>query len=222
MTRLRLDRSEVERRMPPVTRIDDRELQMRTVRELGRLPAYFWDAPATSSDDYHNEFGRGRHGLWIHTLMSCTALRRIADSYVEQDRLTRADIDRARAALLLHDGRKYGQNWHTGKSAAKDHDLQMSRRLDEQDFATKIVGAVASHMGAWYAGPQPQTPLERLVHHCDMMASARHVTPAVYDPPAELVEVHPDLPRAGVSDSCVTRDDPDRSMLTDFGGGDDE
>jgi hypothetical protein len=152
--------------------------------------------------------------------MTCTSLRRLEDSYIQQDRLTQTEIDHARAALLLHDGRKYGSDWYTGKSAAKDHDLQMSRRLEEQDFGTQIVDAVASHMGAWYAGPEPETPLERLVHHCDMVASARHVTPAVYDPPSELLEVHPDLPRAGVGDSCVRYDESDRSTLADFGGDD--
>jgi hypothetical protein len=152
--------------------------------------------------------------------MTCTALERVSDSYVQQDRLSRTEIDHARAALLLHDGRKYGDGWYHGKSAAKDHDLQMSRRLDDQDFSTEIVSAVAAHMGPWYAGPDPQTPLEKIVHHCDMVASARHITPAVYAPPSELLEVHPDLPRADVGSACVRRDGPERSSIADFGGDD--
>jgi hypothetical protein len=44
-----------------------------------------------------------------------------------------------------------------------------------------------------------------------MTGSARHVTPAVYRAPAELLEVHPDLPRCDW-------DDPTPIPIRDEGG----
>lgn len=201
MTR-KLTVDEAIRRMPAVELIEDTQLRMRTIEQIRRLPGYFWHAPATSSSSYHNRFGRGECGLWIHVLMGATALERCIDSYVAQGIVEDHGADYARAAILLHDGRKYGDEWRQGQPADKDHDLQMAQVLEDAGFPQEVVGAVAAHMGAWYEGPSPSTPLEQAVHQADMIASARHVTPAVYDPPPQLVAKYPDLPRCSPDDDA--------------------
>jgi hypothetical protein len=71
-------------------------------------------------------------------------------------------------------------------------------------------------MGAWYDGPEPSTPLQHVVHEADMLASARHVTPAVYYAPDELVEAAPDLPRCQPDDTDP-RTTGDQTGLGDYG-----
>lgn len=210
--------SEARRRMPAVELIDDVDLREQTIAEVARFPDYFWTAPATSSDQYHNQFARGERGLWIHVCMAATAVERIVDSHVEQGRLSDREADYARAAVVLHDGRKFGDRWRPGQSADKDHDLQMYRVLQSRGFPEPACDAVASHMGPWYDGPEPSTPLQHVVHEADMVASARHVTPAVYHAPDELVEAAPDLPRCRPTDA-EPRSGADQSSLGAYGGG---
>jgi len=47
----------------------------------------------------------------------------------------------------------------------------MARLVWESALDDRVVDAVAAHMGPWYDGPAPETPLEWLVHHADMVAS---------------------------------------------------
>jgi|APHM01.1.fsa_nt_gi HD domain. len=188
--------SDAHQRVPALALVDDPDLRQAAADEVAQLPDYFWSAPATSSDEYHNQFARGEHGLWIHTLMVATALERTIDSYVDRGAFDEYDADCARVAAILHDGRKYGDRWRPGKSAAGDHDLQMADYIrDYTELPETVAGCVAAHMGPWYAGPPPKDAVERAVHTADLTGSARHVTPAVYDPPARLVDAHPDLPR---------------------------
>jgi hypothetical protein len=210
--------SEARRRMPAVELIDDVDLREQTIGEIARFPGYFWRAPATSSGQYHNRFARGERGLWIHVLMASTALERVVDSHVAQGRLSDREANYARAAALLHDGRKYGDHWRPGEGADKDHDLQMHHVLKRRDFPAPVADAVATHMGPWYDGPEPSTPLQRVVHEADMVASARHVTPAVYHAPDELVKAAPDLPRCRPGDDAP-RTSGDQAGLGDYGGG---
>lgn len=186
-----LDRAEALRRMPAAALIEDTQLRMDVLDTVGEIPDYFWEAPATSSSEYHNKFARGEHGLWIHVLMTATALEGVVDSYVEQGRLEESEVDFARAAVLLHDGWKYGDSWDPGDGAASDHDLRAAAELRERGFPEPVVDAVAAHMGPWYDGPEPSTALEQVVHQADMMGSRRHVTPVVYRAPDEFVETYP-------------------------------
>lgn len=212
--------SEAEaRRRLPVDLVEDVDLRARTVEAIAAFPAYFWTAPATSSDRYHNQYARGERGLWIHVAMAATALERVVDSHVEQGRLSDRQADLARAAVLLHDGRKFGDRWRQGQSADRDHDLRMADVVRRRGFPEPVAQAIASHMGPWYDGPQPSTPLEQVVHQADMVASARHVTPAVYDPPAELLEAQPDLPRCSPDAAAPRRDGRDADLAEFSGGG---
>lgn len=182
----RLSETEVERRLPTLQLIDDARTRAITTRLSRDAPEYFWHVPASSSG-YHHPACRGERGLWAHTLMLSTVIDRLADSYVQQGRLEPADVDLAHAAAILHDQRKNGDPENPSKKSTSDHDLRMARVVRESPLDDRVADAVAAHMGPWYDGPQPETPLERLVHHADMVASTASITPGVQGPvPEEL------------------------------------
>lgn len=179
-----LRRDETYRRLPALRRIERDDVRRQTARLSATAPAYFWTAPASTSG-YHHPRCRGEHGLWAHTLATCTAVERLVDSYAE-----RFDVvpDHARAAAILHDQRKNGPPDSPAASAVSDHDVRMARVVrEEADLPEAVADAVAAHMGPWYDGPSPATPLEELLHTADMLASSANATLAIPEPvPDEL------------------------------------
>jgi len=187
---------EVERRLPELEFITDAGLR-REVRSTvqTQCPEYFWEAPATGHDALHNPLCRGEHGLWAHTKMVVTAYERMVESFVEQGRISEQEADYGRAACLLHDMHKFGAEYTGQSSAAPDHDIQMAATIRLATALPEAVAdAVAAHMGPFekYAGPDPETELERLVHTADMMGSCRFGTMWFYKPCSELREAFPD------------------------------
>jgi len=182
--------SEVERRLPALDLIGDAEIRDETVALAADAPRYFWEVPASTSG-YHNPLCRGERGLWAHTLMVATVVVELADSLVEQGRLTWRDVDAARSAALLHDMRKNGDPADPSDSSVSDHDLRMAAVIrEESDLPVEVAEAVESHMGPWYDGPEPETEIDRLVHESDMVASTSTITPGVVEPtPEELAEI---------------------------------
>lgn len=193
-----VERATVEVQLPPVTLIDDQDVHDEVVQlALARTPDYFWTAPAASSYQHHNPYCCGERGLWIHTLMVATAYERLVDTYVEQGRITEYEADLGRAAVLLHDLRKYGAVHEDGERAAKNHDLQAAQLVREDSgLDSRVADAIASHMGPWYEGPEPETALEHLVHQADMMASTKNATFGVLRKPDEIQQLYPSLPEA--------------------------
>lgn len=194
----RLRDEEVTRRLPEVTLIDDEELRESTIDALGRgIPDYFWEVPATSSGRYHNPFTRQRRGLWAHVKMVFTVYERMVRSYVEQGLLTEIEADMGRAAVLCHDMLKYGRGYSDGDSTVKNHDKLAAHWLQHNsELPRPVVEAVEAHNGPWYAGKEPDGPLEQLVHQADMAASTKNITVGVYEPSEEIAETYPNLPRA--------------------------
>lgn len=160
------------------------------------VPDYFWEAPAATSYRHHNPYCCDDKGLWIHTLMVCTAFESLKDTYVHSGRLNEIEVDAGRAACILHDTRKFGDNWD-GSGADRDHDLQAARLVkSESSLPIQVSSAIASHMGPWYQGPTPESDLEMLVHQADMAASSKNGTWGIYDKPDELRSLYPSLPEA--------------------------
>lgn len=175
-----LSRAEAKRRMPTLRLIDDDELRHDVAGLTRFAPAYFWTRPGSTAG-YHNAH---EHGLWAHTLKLSTVIERLADSYVERGLIRDADVDRAHAAAILHDQRKEGR---AGDGTASDHDLQMATGVRQHVGDEIVARCVASHMGAWYDGPDPQSPLEELVHVADMVASDDNCICKLQEPiPEEL------------------------------------
>lgn len=185
-----LDVEETIRRVPTLELIDDPALREETTRVTSRAPAYFWTVPASTSG-FHHPLCRGERGLWVHTLMLSTVIERLADSCVGLGDLARDEVDHAHAAAILHDQRKNGDPASPSRKSVSDHDLRMGRVLREQaDVPESVVEAVEAHMGPWYDGPAPESPIERLVHTADMVASTETITPGVHGPiPDELADL---------------------------------
>lgn len=186
MQQARLEAHEVERRLPTLQLIDDVDIRVNVVRLTQNAPDYFWTVPASTSG-YHHPACQGERGLWAHTLMLSTVIHRLADSYVGQGRLEEGDIDLAHAAAVLHDQRKNGDPVNPSDKSTSDHDLRMADVVHDSPLDDRVADAIASHMGPWYDGPDPKTPLDHLVHTADMIASTSSITPAVQAPiPDEL------------------------------------
>lgn len=194
----RMRDDEVERRLPEVNLIEDDEIRSATLSALGRgVPDYFWQVPATGSGRYHNPYARRKHGLWIHVKMVFTVYERMVRSYVEQGLITELEADMGRAAVLLHDMLKYGHGYEDGDGTVKNHDKLASHWLEHNsELPREAVRAVECHNGAWYAGDEPDSPLEQLVHMADMAASTKNATVGVYDPADEICSRYPGIPRA--------------------------
>lgn len=188
----------VEDLLPPISLIQDNHLYIETADLIvDHCPDYFWHAPAASTYRHHNPFCCGKHGLWIHTLMVSTAYERLAPSYLNQGILSIEELDYGRAAVLLHDMRKHGDSYTEGDTADKDHDIQAAQLIrDESDLPEKVADGVAAHMGPWYSGPEPETPLQQLVHTADMAASTKNGTWGIYRKPVPIREYYPSLPEA--------------------------
>lgn len=184
--------------LPPISLISDEDIFMETADlVVDHCPDYFWHAPAASTYKHHNPFCCGKHGLWIHSLMVATAYERLAPSYLNQGLISIEEIDYGRAAVLLHDMRKHGESYTEGESADRDHDIQAAQLIrEESELPENVAAAVESHMGAWYRGPEPETPLQQLVHTADMAASSKNGTWGIYKKPEPISEYYPALPEA--------------------------
>lgn len=182
-----LSPDEAERRMPALAMIGDAQIHRETRELTAAAPHYFWEVPASTSGYHHPACRRGR-GLWIHTLMVVTVLDRLSESYVQQGLIDHRERDLAIAAGVLHDQRKNGDPASPSPKSVSDHDLRMSRVVrEESDLDEQVADVIASHMGPWYDGPQPEEPIEQLVHNADMVASTESISPAVPGPlPDEL------------------------------------
>ena len=180
-----LDKEEVYRRLPSLNLIEDETIRHTTAQLSAQAPEYFWNVPASVSS-YHHPICREERGLWVHTLMVSTAVERLGDSYEARFDV---DVDHARSAAILHDQRKNGAPEAPSTSSVSDHDLQMAQVIRESGLPETVADAVAAHMGPWYDGPEPESPLDELVHNADMLASTENATLAVPGPvPEELHE----------------------------------
>lgn len=187
----------IERRLPVIELINDDVLRQRvTDIAAENVPDYFWEAPAASSYAHHNPYCCSERGLWVHTLMVYTAYERLVDSYVEQELISDFEADIGRAAVILHDMRKYDDSHWDGKSADWNHDIIMADIIRNYNVDERVADAVASHMGPWYNGPSPETPLQRLVHNADMMGATKNGTLGIYKKPDEITELYPSIPEA--------------------------
>ncbi|WP_090312443.1 HD domain-containing protein [Natronorubrum texcoconense] len=182
-----LSSEETLRRLPTLELIDDERTRAFTINLSSKAPEYFWEVPASTSG-YHHPACQGDRGLWAHTLMLSTVVDRLADTYVEQELIEPEEVPLAHAAVVLHDQRKNGDPENPSNKSTSDHELRMARVIRESPLDDRVADAVESHMGAWYADTQPETPLDQLVHTADMVASTASITPGVQGPIPEELE----------------------------------
>ena len=189
---------EVADRMPYVDLITDSDTREATIDAIAtHAPDYFWTAPAASSYTHHNPYCCSERGLWVHVLMTATAYERLVHSYTASNRITKHEADLGRAAILLHDLRKYGDRYADGETSDMDHDLQAARLIRRNtELDDRVADAISSHMGSWYNGPEPETELQQLVHSSDMVASTKNGTFGIWRCPEEIRDLYPSLPSA--------------------------
>lgn len=185
----------IEEKLPPLELIVNEPIRDEAAEACEEIiPDYFWEVPACSSEnaDYHHYHCRRERGLWIHTLMVSTAYERLVESYKAQRKVNGVEADAGRAAVLLHDALKYGTYYYDGDATFGGHDRLAAERVrDETSLPDIVADAIAAHMGPWGEGPAPETPLERLVHQADMVASSPHITCGIYKTPEPIERMYP-------------------------------
>jgi len=187
-----LSETQAQRRMPAISHIQDRRVRQATLELTRQAPAWFWSTPAASPDsDYHHPETRRQRGLWAHSLALVPVALELWDSTRELHGLDAYDRDCVVAACILHDQRKYGADDEPADAALADHDLRMAGVIKGTDgLPPAVERAVASHMGPWYDGPEPDAPVSALVHRADMLASTDHIDPCLPEPvPEELAHL---------------------------------
>jgi hypothetical protein len=144
----RLPTGEVVRRLPASNDIVDEAIREAVIDLSAEAPAYFWRAPAANPlSEYHHPICRETHGLWAHTLMVAAAVVELAESHVEQGRISIDERDYAIAAAILHDQRKKGAHGAFEGSSTSDHDLQMAAAVREHaDLPEAVADAVAAQI----------------------------------------------------------------------------
>lgn len=170
-----------------IARISTPAIRHLVQEHLLRAPATFWSAPASTSGKYHPAYAAGEGGLIRHT----RAVAHITLHLCDMIDPTTTDRDLALAAALCHDSHKV---LHPGEHTnflhpvlAAEAMLNLAHSLGHEQYTTyahTIANAIASHMGRWNTStrhtqtlPTPTTPLEKLVHTADYLASRKHLLP---------------------------------------------
>jgi hypothetical protein len=157
-------------------------------KAVGLLPDYFYNIPASSTGKYHPAYSLENGGLYRHTK---AAIRILVELYrMEKYSCFGSDgLDLCIASLLVHDGWKSGIN--QAQFSVAEHPMLAVQVLleNKEKFAGTvsdaqleiILGNIASHMGQWNKDyktkaeimPKPSTPLQKLVHLADYLASRK-------------------------------------------------
>lgn len=192
-----LDRQELLRRLPEITRINDKELQDEVIDTfLNHAPDYFWKIPASSSGYFHQTDAVGNLGLLLHTKRTFVALERLGETYLHQNRINEKEMDYARASILLHDLFKQGlpedrqEKSEGDRGTVSNHDRIAKNYLEEHtELPNPVLELIDSHNGGWNEGKKPENDLEDLHHSADMQGSDRNQIAKVYKPCEEIEEV---------------------------------
>lgn len=147
-------------------------------------PDIFWETGASASGKYHPDFAKGEGGLVRHTkavVMFCDELLRMSQwAY-----MTDARKDIAIMACLFHDTCKYGMTNEVDTSEYKNHAENAAINVAESwgeyfnDYCPyELTQAIRSHMGQWSTNrdDRPFTPIDRLVHLADYIASRNFIS----------------------------------------------
>jgi len=178
--------------MKEIMKINDPKLGMACVNLVQSVPEYFWTIPASSTGKYHPECDLGDGGLVRHSIMVATAADELVTSevFVED---TPLNHDIARVAGLFHDVLKSGEVDDEGNYSAHtefNHPLLAAKWIRslltfegiDETIVDEICLAIESHMGKWNTSkysdavlPVPSSPMEKLVHTADYVASRKWV-----------------------------------------------
>ena len=186
---------ELIRRLPEIDAIYVEELREDVIRTFMRgCPDYFWERPSSSSGKYHSVDERGKYGNWIHTKRVFAEYCNISESWVELSAITPEQKEQGKAAALVHDMMKYGWPSENNDHTVNCHDevaAEVAMHIGE--MPDDVVRLIATHMGPWGEGPNPETPQELLLHTADKSAAREKNDIGIYYPAEELLDEWPDL-----------------------------
>ena len=168
--------------------IPDAEVRDLTLAVLDAAPACFWTMPASTTGNYHPAHALGEGGLIRHTI----AVAHITRHLLDMEGITPDDphYSIALAAAILHDCCKKADH---ERYTAFDHPRRAAELTERIHTTTgspvsphrlrTLTGCIASHMGRWNTDPRsgtelprPLTPLQRLVHTADFLASRKNLS----------------------------------------------
>lgn len=155
---------------------------------LDAAPACFWSMPASTTGKYHPAHALGDGGLIRHT----HAVAHITRHLLAMDDITGDLADTCIAAALLHDCCKKSDH---ERYTSFDHPIRAAEliaRVHAESASpvpratlTSLCAMVSAHMGRWNVDPRsgkelprPLTPLQRLIHTADYLASRKQLSPA--------------------------------------------
>ena len=162
--------------------IKNEEVRNWTIKALNSLPDYVFYIAASSTGKYHPSYALGDGGLVRHT----KAATRIAIDLFRLYSFTDEEKDVILSALLLHNGKKSGDN--ANGYTVHDHPVLVCNHLKQQEFfndipqANQICEGIISHMGQWTTSnkssvvlPKPTTRVQKYIHLCDYLASRKFI-----------------------------------------------
>jgi HD domain. len=188
-------KEELLRRLPELDAIYVDELRDDAIQTfMSACPDYFWERPSSSTGKYHSVDERGEHGNWIHTKRVFAEYCNIAESWVELGAITPEQKEEGKVAALIHDMMKYGWPSDQSEHTVNDHDLVAADvAANIGDNRDAVVKMIASHMGPWGEGPEPESRNEILLHTADKSAARQHNDVGIYFPAKEIVESWPEI-----------------------------
>lgn len=186
---------ELLRRLPEIEYIDDEELREGVIRTFMRgCPDYFWERPSSSSGKYHSVDERGKHGNLIHTKRVFAEYCNLAESWQQLGLLSPREVEEGKVAALLHDMMKYGWPSDQREHTTDSHDeIVAAVAWHIGELPESIVEVLATHMGPWAQGPEPETYTQLLLHTADKSAARASNDIGIYEPTEEILEEWPDI-----------------------------
>lgn len=147
------------------------------------VPKYFFKIGASSSGKFHPKFSQGEGGLVRHTqavvmfaeeLLKMNSYAYMSDEYK----------DYVYMACIAHDTAKYGLEEEMNTEHYANHaelaSFNVSRAWAEffgNNAPELLLMSIKAHMGQWSTSKddRPFTPLDRIVHLADYMASRKFI-----------------------------------------------
>lgn len=152
------------------------------------LPPYFYRISASASGKYHPKYAVIEHGLFYHTKAAVKILNHMLGLDIIARRFTPDECDIMRCALILHDGRKQGEEENgctrfdhplLEAEAVRNHSLTEGMTEPQRDIIAYII---STHMGEFTTSthseitlPRPVGDMGWLVHICDYLASRKDI-----------------------------------------------
>lgn len=162
--------------------IKNSEVLSFTEKVIARLPAPFWEKPASSTYKYHSPSSNVVGGLVEHTREVFWIAKTILDTHL----FAGVNSDVILSACILHDGWKYKEGMHyTLRNHATVAAQEIERLMHESNFFLfskpawyqKVLNCIQSHNGTFTKEWQGEMSQEQIiVHLADMIGSRRFLS----------------------------------------------